>query len=127
TGDRATTKAGGDKSLFENIVENKLGNSQTVGKGYGQANRQSLRWDERICLSEQAKIDPVCRCLNNQLVCKIVWTNGIQKLAGSAKFSRDCKTGSISSSAWPSEFRKFVEGFLGSSVYRQSYSTSDNE
>ncbi|CAG8785005.1 7632_t:CDS:2, partial [Racocetra persica] len=36
TSDRVTTKAGGDKSLFENIVGNKLGNSQTVGKGYGQ-------------------------------------------------------------------------------------------
>ncbi|CAG8813066.1 15733_t:CDS:2, partial [Racocetra persica] len=31
-GDRATTKAKRDKSLFENIVGNKLGNSQTVGK-----------------------------------------------------------------------------------------------
>lgn len=175
TGDRATTKAGGDKSLFENIVGNKLGNSQTVGKGYGQGSEfskglcpdaskmfgvllsyryskppklemgrknLSVRAGKNGCalvvgqpgdvqwppgLETIINKKPVRRCLNNRLVRKIGWTNGIRKLARSAKFSRNRKTGSRSPSAWPSEFRKFVGGFLGSSIYRQPYSTSDNE
>ncbi|CAG8780869.1 2501_t:CDS:2, partial [Racocetra fulgida] len=34
--EHTTTEAGGDESLFEDTVGNKLGNSQTVGKGYRQ-------------------------------------------------------------------------------------------
>ncbi|CAG8758228.1 26446_t:CDS:2, partial [Racocetra persica] len=70
TDNNTTTKASRNKSLFEDTVENKLDNSQTVGKGYGQGPEfcKGLRSNTSQAKMDMPSTTGWCAKLDKQIV-----------------------------------------------------------